>query len=149
MDALVPVDVLREERMPLNFFGPVRTQTLRGIPLEEPGNERHRIMRHVLWEEERVRENALIHNVHVLVVERRQTSLKTGGENASESETKGAAPTIISYSSTPRVHQSTVFVYPWFIKSSGAMYSGVPQNAGRESGREPRPSRGSGGITHY
>ena len=39
------------------------------------------------------------------------------------------ARTIISYTRTPNVHQSTVFVYPWFIRSSGAIYSGVPQNA--------------------
>ena len=148
----------RKKRVALDLLAAVRAEALRGVALEERGDHALRLGRHVGREEERVLQDPLVHHVHVLVVERGEAGLGVGGgqrrgqgERVRVGVGRGRegrgrereGRTIISYRSTPSVHQSTVFVYPCDSSSSGAMYSGVPQNAERThktrvSARDPR-----------
>jgi hypothetical protein len=68
----VPVDISGEERMPLDLVSAVVTQPLLRTPLQKTSHYAPRFGRDVGREVERVGEDPLVHNVHVLVVERRQ-----------------------------------------------------------------------------
>jgi len=68
----VPIDVSGEERVPLNLVSAVVTQPLLRVPLQQSSHHAPRFGRDVGREVERVGEDPLVHNVHVLVVEGRQ-----------------------------------------------------------------------------
>ena len=69
---LVPVDISGEERMPLDLVSAVVTQPPLRIPLQQSSHHAPRFGRDIGRAVERVGEDPLVHNVHVLVVERRQ-----------------------------------------------------------------------------
>ena len=103
--------MLRKEWVPLDVLGPVRTEPLVRVSLQQRGHDRLRVVRHVWREDEGVRQDALVHDVHVLVVEGRQAGLKLSSLALGKVGAMSAGePTIISYRSTPSVHQSTVLV---------------------------------------
>ena len=70
-----PVDVPREERMPLDLVCAARSQAARRISLEEARHDTLRLVRDVVREYEGVRQDPLVHDVHVLVVERWEARL--------------------------------------------------------------------------
>ena len=67
----IPIDVLSEERMSLYFVASMITQPPLGVPPQQSGHHAPRFGGDVRREVERVRKNPLIHDVHVLVIERR------------------------------------------------------------------------------
>lgn len=71
----VPVDVFCEERMPLDLLPTICPETLRRIPLQESNHHTARLRRHVRREVEWVGEDALVHRVDILIVERWESSL--------------------------------------------------------------------------
>ena len=70
-DQLIPIDILGEERMPLNFVASMITQPPLGVPPQQSGHHAPRFGGDVRWEVEGVGKDPLIHDVHVLVIERR------------------------------------------------------------------------------
>lgn len=68
----IPVDIPGEERMSLDLIPAVITQPPRRIPLQQSGHHAPRFRGDVRREVERVGEDPLVHDVHVLIIERRQ-----------------------------------------------------------------------------
>jgi len=68
---LIPIGVFSEERMLLNFVASMITQPRLGVPPQQSGHHAPRFGRDVRREVERVGKDPLIHDVHVLVIERR------------------------------------------------------------------------------
>ena len=66
----VPIDILGEERVPLDFVSSVITQPPLGVPLQQSGHHAPCFRGDVRREVEGVGEDPLVHDVHVLVVER-------------------------------------------------------------------------------
>jgi hypothetical protein len=73
--ALIPVNILGKERMSLDLLSPIHAQASCRVPLQQACHHASGLGRHVWGEVERVGENTLIHCVHVLVVERWESSL--------------------------------------------------------------------------
>jgi hypothetical protein len=71
-----PVDVPGEEGVTLDVVRAASAKALLGVALEECGHDATCVGADIGWEVERVREDALIHDVHVLVIEGRKTSLQ-------------------------------------------------------------------------
>ena len=65
----------RKERMPLDLVRAARAEASRGIALQQTGHDALRLVRDVVREDKRVGEDALVHHVHVLVVERWKAGL--------------------------------------------------------------------------
>lgn len=71
----MPIDMLREERMPLDFFSTTRTKPSGGIPLKQRGHHALCVMREIWRKDKRVHKDALVHHIHVFVIERGKTGL--------------------------------------------------------------------------
>lgn len=83
--------------MPFDFLSPICTKTPRWVPLEKTNHDALGIDGHVVRELKRVREDSLIHRVHVFIVEGRETSLfQARGKKKAISAAKNASLTIIS-----------------------------------------------------
>lgn len=74
-DSPPPIDILCKKRMPPDLLRAIAPQPLRRIPVQKTGHDALRLGRHVCGELKRVGENALVHRVDVLVVERGEASL--------------------------------------------------------------------------
>jgi hypothetical protein len=72
----IPIDIFGKEWMAFNFLTTVSAQTFRGVPLKETRHYTSRFRRHIGGEVERVLENALVHRVDILVIERWKTGLE-------------------------------------------------------------------------
>jgi len=68
----IPIDVPGEERVPLDLVTAVITQPPLRVPLQQSGHHTPRFRGDIGREIERVGEDPLVHDVDVLVVERRQ-----------------------------------------------------------------------------
>ena len=69
---LVPIDISGEERVPPDLVTAVVSQPPLRIPLQQSSHHAPRFGRDVRREVEGVAEDPLVHDIHVLVVERRQ-----------------------------------------------------------------------------
>lgn len=71
----MPIHMFREERMFLDLVCAARAQPSRRVTLQESRHDALRVWRHVRGEYEGVGEDALVHDVHVFVVEWREAGL--------------------------------------------------------------------------
>ena len=76
MDPQIPINVLRKERVPLNFLSSVSAQALGGIPMQEARHDALSFRADIRRELEWVTQDPLVHRVHVLVIEWRKASLR-------------------------------------------------------------------------
>ena len=63
--------------MSLDILCPVCTESFVRIALQQRSHDGLRIMRHVWWEEQGIRQDTLIHHVDILVVEGWQAGLQS------------------------------------------------------------------------
>ena len=69
----VPIDISSEERMSLDLVSAMIAQPPLRIPLQQSGHDAPRFRGDVGREVERIGEDPLVHDVHILIVERRQS----------------------------------------------------------------------------
>jgi len=69
----IPIDISSEERMPLDLISSVIAQPPLRIPVQQSGHHTPRFRGDVRGEVERIGQDALVHDVHILIVERRQS----------------------------------------------------------------------------
>ena len=67
MNELVPVNMTSEEGMALDLFGAVDTETASRVARQQASHDTASVGGHIIWEPERVVENALVHSVDVLM----------------------------------------------------------------------------------
>ena len=59
----------REERVPLDLVRAVVAQSPAWVSLQEARHDGLGVVRHIGWEKQWVSQDALIHDIHILVVE--------------------------------------------------------------------------------